>query len=132
MCYYLLYFGIARSPFSSEDFNSLLEQARSRNETLHITGKLLYCEGTFIQLLEGDENAVAAVYHSISQDDRLIALKKITEGYAEKRYYQNWSMAFDQISLREINKIEHCDHANVASYIKSSSAIKLLKLLAKT
>lgn len=130
MSYYLLYFGIARSKFKTADFEELLEQSRSRNEFLDITGKLLHCEGTFIQLLEGSEEAVASVYLSISKDKRLMAIKKITTGTAPERYYKDWSMAFADTSLEEINHLENCTHPSVAAYIKDSSAIKLLKLLA--
>ena len=131
MYYYLLYLGIARNQFTDEDFNSLLEQARSRNEFLAITGKLLHCEGTFIQLLEGKKESVDEVYQSITIDDRLIAVKLITSGTASNRHYNDWSMAFKDISMQEINELEHCTHPDVAAYIKSASAVKLLKLLAK-
>ncbi|TCC90401.1 BLUF domain-containing protein [Pedobacter frigiditerrae] len=129
MYYYLLYFGIARNQFTAEDFNSLLAKARSRNESLDITGKLLHCEGTFIQLLEGKKENVEEVYHSITKDDRLIALKIITVGAASERYYKDWSMAFKDVTMAEINEIENCSHHDVAAYIKSASAIRLLKLL---
>jgi len=131
MYYYLLYIGIARNKFTSADFDQLLEQARSRNEHLGITGKLLHCEDTFIQLLEGIEVAVKEVYKSISDDERLIAVKMITTGKSDERYYQDWSMAFEDITIEEINQIENCTHPNVAEYIRTASAIKLLKLLAK-
>lgn len=131
MLFYLLYFGVARREFTPEDFELLLNQARHRNESLAITGKLLHCEGTFIQLLEGPESAVDQVYHSISRDERLVAIKLITTGNASKRNFENWSMAFIEISLQEINELENCTHPNVAEYIENSSAVKLLKLIAK-
>lgn len=128
---YLLYLGIARNQFTDEDLNSLLEQARLRNEFLDITGKLLHCEGTFIQLLEGKKESVDEVYQSITIDDRLIAVKLITTGTTNDRYYKDWSMAFKNVSMQEINELEQCAHPDVAAYIKSASAVKLLKLLAK-
>lgn len=131
MIFYLLYFGVARNTFTPADFEILLQQSRSRNESLGITGKLLHCEDLFIQLLEGGEESVNAVYHSIQKDQRLIAAKMITSGTADHRYYSSWSMAFKNISLKEINEIENCAHPDVATYVKKSSAIKLLKLLAQ-
>lgn len=131
MYFYLLYFGVASKEFTEPDFVELLEQARSRNAFLDITGKLLYCEGTFIQLLEGAEDAVKEVYASIVKDKRLIAIKTITTGHAEERYYSNWSMDFKEVGLAEINKLENCAHKDVAAYIKTASAVKLLKLLVK-
>jgi hypothetical protein len=131
MYFYLLYFGVAKKEFTEQDFEELLTQARSRNASLDITGKLLHCEDTFIQLLEGTEAAVKEVYRSIEKDNRLVAIKTITTGHAEERYYKDWSMDFKEVKLAEINKIENCVHKDVAAYIKSASAVKLLKLLAK-
>jgi argininosuccinate lyase len=130
--YYLLYVGVARNDFSYGDLEGLLQQARSRNEHLGITGKLLHCEGTFIQLLEGSESAVEEVFSAIEKDQRLVALKTITIGTAQERHYEHWSMAYSDISIEEINQFENCRHPDVAAYIKNSSAIKLLKLLART
>lgn len=131
MYFYLLYIGVAKKEFTETDFEELLEQARSRNAFLDITGKLLHCEGTFIQLLEGSEAAVKEVYASIIKDERLIAIKTIATGHAKERYYSNWSMDFKEVNLAEINKLENCAHEDVAAYIKTASAVKLLKLLAK-
>lgn len=131
MYYYLLYFGIARKKFTLNDFKLLLEQARSRNEKLDITGKLLHCEDTFIQLLEGTKEAVELVYKSITNDERLIAIKVIATGHIKERYYADWDMAFSNITLAEINKLENCDHPNVKEYIESSSAVRLLKVIAR-
>jgi len=130
MTYYLLYFGIARNEFTASDFEELLTQARARNEFLGITGKLLHCEGSFIQLLEGTQEAVEEVYQSITQDKRLIALKTITAGIGAERYYKDWSMDFTDVPMSAINEMENCIYPDVAAYVKSSSAIKLLKLLA--
>ncbi len=132
MYYYLLYIGISRKTFKKEDFDELLYQARSRNKFLGITGKLFHCEGTFIQLLEGKEEAVNEVYQSICDDERLIAVKTVITGKATERYYKDWSMAFSDVSLEEINEMEKCTHLDVAAYIRNSSAVKLLKLLAKS
>ena len=128
---YLLYLGVARREFSNENLQLLLEQSRVRNELLDVTGKLIHCEGTFIQLLEGTQQIVEAIYKSIKNDDRLVATKLITIGSSRERYYKNWSMAFKDISLKEINELENCSHLDVSDYIKNASSVKLLKLLAK-
>ena len=129
MIYYLLYYGIESFAFELKDFNELLAQARERNESLGITGKLIYCEGTFIQVLEGEEQHVNQVYLSIEKDSRLIATKIVAEGPIVKRYFKDWSMDFEQVSLETINELENCNHPNVTTYITNAPAVKLLKLL---
>ena len=129
MVYYLLYYGVESFTFEQKDFEELLAQARKRNEDLGITGKLIYCEGTFIQVLEGEEQHVKEVYQSIENDSRLIATKIVAEGPVGERYFKDWSMDFDQVSLVTINELENCNHPNVTTYITNAPAVKLLKLL---
>ncbi|WP_461790648.1 BLUF domain-containing protein [Pedobacter sp.] len=131
MVFYLLYYGIESFKFKQKDFEELLEQARARNEKLNITGKLIYCEGTFIQVLEGNEADVKDVYSSIIQDSRMVATKLVTTGNVESRHFGGWSMDFKEISLNTINDFENCTHPDVSDYINSAPAIKLLKLLTK-
>ena len=87
-----------------------------------------FCEGIFIQVLEGSEKNVMDVYASIKRDKRLIATKLVTTGTVEQRYFKDWDMAFDQISLNTINELEKCTHPNVSEYLSNAPAIKLLKL----
>ena len=54
----LIYVSNARKLLSSDDLLELMTASRHFNETVGITGILLYCEGCFMQLLEGDENEV--------------------------------------------------------------------------
>ena len=131
MFFYLLYYGVESSKFGEADFDELLSQARERNESLEITGKLIYCEGTFIQVLEGSEKNVMDVYASIKRDKRLIATKVDTTVTVEQRYFKDWDMDFDQISLATINELEKCTLPNVTEYLSNAPAIKLLKLLTK-
>jgi len=131
MVYYLLYYGVESFGFAQKDFEELLEQARKRNEFLGVTGKLIYCEGTFIQILEGNENNVKEIYASIERDQRLIATKLVAEGTTKQRYFKDWSMDFEEVSLAAINELENCTHPNVTAYINNAPAIKLLKLLTK-
>ena len=63
----LIYVSNARKLLSSDDLLELMTASRHDSqgsvgcplhETVGITGILLYCEGCFMQLLEGDENEV--------------------------------------------------------------------------
>lgn len=129
MIYYLLYYGVESFKFGQKDFEELLAQARDRNEGLGITGKLIYCEGTFIQILEGEQRHVKEVYQSIENDSRLIASKIVAEGLVEQRYFKDWSMDFDEVPLATINELERCEHPDVSAYVANAPAVKLLKLL---
>lgn len=131
MIFYLLYYGVESFKFNQKDFEELLKQARERNESLEVTGKLIYCEGTFIQLLEGNETDLNDIYKSITIDRRLIGTKLIASGEVKERYFKDWSMDFDKVSLATINKFENCTHPNVNAYLSNAPAIRLLKLLTR-
>lgn len=128
--YYLIYFAYESTPFTTTSLDELLAQAREKNAKYNVTGKLLYVEGTFIQLLEGDKPAVKHIYNAIEKDRRIIALKVVIEGPAKKRYFPNWSMAYDKISLTDINEMEQCEHPGVKEYLSKATPIRLLKLIA--
>ncbi|KQT50198.1 blue light sensor protein [Aureimonas sp. Leaf454] len=73
---------------------SILEASRRNNETVGITGALLFNGGVFAQVLEGPLDAVEATFERIQQDARhgdvsLLALEPIAQ-----RSFGNWAMGF--------------------------------------
>lgn len=79
----------------------LLEVSRSRNSASGVTGLLLYANGNFIQLLEGEKEDVLATRARIEEDPRHRGLVVLLEGPCEKRDFQDWSMDF-----RKVNKAD--------------------------
>lgn len=80
------------------DLRYLLLQARSNNSRLGITGLLLYGNGNFMQVLEGEAEPMQQVYASIVADPRHTAVLKLADGPIEKRIFADWSMGFQQLS----------------------------------
>lgn len=92
--YYLVYISTAVSLMTDVELKEILTVSRRNNEKAGVTGMLLYCEGTFIQLLEGDEENVHEIYSSIQQDTRHKNLIKLVVGEDETRNFADWSMGF--------------------------------------
>ena len=63
----LVYLSSASQPFSEDDLVALLTQARQNNTAHGLTGMLLYKDGNFMQVLEGDEAEVRRLFHTIEQ-----------------------------------------------------------------
>ena len=80
------------------DLLALLAKAREKNHRLGITGLLLYKDGDFIQLLEGDRPAVRAVFDAIKADPRHSGVIELLEGEAHGRLFADWSMGFRDLS----------------------------------
>jgi hypothetical protein len=94
----ILYLSAARRPFSKIELLALLEKSRQNNARLGITGILLYRDGDFLQLLEGEESAVRSLYHRISADPRHGSVRTLVEDTCEQRLFEDWSMAFRDLA----------------------------------
>ena len=66
----LIYASHAKHAFDETELVSLLKASRTKNLKLNITGMLLYKDGIFMQLLEGDETEVRKLFSTIKHDNR--------------------------------------------------------------
>jgi acylphosphatase len=73
---------------------ALLTQSRKNNSESDITGVLMYADGTFIQVLEGEKKAVEHLFEIIQRDPRHKNVIEIVSGEEEKRTFPDWLMAF--------------------------------------
>lgn len=97
MLYELVYTSIATRAGDEVGLDDLLEVARSRNETLNITGLLIYDGQNFMQLLEGGKAHVEDVFSSILKDERHHDITVFHKGEFEERAFGDWSMAFRRV-----------------------------------
>lgn len=58
----LIYISAARHNFTEEELQELLVKARHNNQSLGVTGMLLFHEGSFIQASEGEKGQVEKLY----------------------------------------------------------------------
>ena len=68
--YCLVYTSISNQKMSDGNLKDLLKKSRLKNETLNITGMLLYLDPFFMQILEGEEAIVNESFKVIKQDSR--------------------------------------------------------------
>jgi hypothetical protein len=90
----LLYLSSAGKKFSDSELIDLLSKARKNNSRLNVTGMLLYHDGNFLQVLEGEEDDVRPLFETISQDPRHQSVIKLIERPITERMFGEWSMAF--------------------------------------
>lgn len=76
---------------------TLLEKSRGRNEARGITGALFYRDGNFLQVIEGEESQVAALYDEIQKDPRHHKVSTFFREPIAQRDFADWSMAFYEI-----------------------------------
>lgn len=70
MGFAISYVSTASAAFRQEDIHQLLEYVKSNNDALQISGMLMYSDGNFFQVLEGEKEAVTAVFEKIKKDHR--------------------------------------------------------------
>ena len=68
--YTIVYVSIATQEMSAEDLKKIFKAGRANNEKAGITGMLLYRDGFFLQVIEGEEAQVDALYKKVIEDSR--------------------------------------------------------------
>lgn len=92
--YNICYLSSASVPFTESELKELLVRARQNNLSQGITGMLLYKEGNFLQIIEGDESAVSKLYSKIAKDSRHHGITELFSEAIAHRAFSDWSMAF--------------------------------------
>jgi mannose-1-phosphate guanylyltransferase len=92
--------------FSKEDIVEMVSKAQEKNRGLNITGMLLYENGSFFQVLEGDEEEVTNLFNKIQTDKRHSNVVEIISENIHKRNFPNWSMGYAVLKREDIEKIE--------------------------
>ena len=95
--YHLVYTSEATQPIEREALFDLLRESRERNRQNGISGLLLHKNDQFIQVLEGEESLVKALYDRIRNDRRHKNVTAILEGSLPEREFSDWSMGFREV-----------------------------------
>ena len=91
-----------------EVVDSIKKVSEVKNVKYGLTGKLVYSNEIFIQLLEGDQVNIDILYTIIKADKRHSGTQILFKQEAEERTFPEWSMKFDytdKIDLVSINKL---------------------------
>ena len=83
----------------------ILASAVRHNTASGITGMLLYAGGNFLQVIEGEENAVHETYKRISEDPRHKNLNLLIEDEVDSRQFERWSMGFYSLTDADAEKL---------------------------
>ncbi|NOT25578.1 MAG: BLUF domain-containing protein [Acidobacteria bacterium] len=101
----LAYSSAAARPLSAADLLDLLTRARKHNEMHGITGMLLYVDGAFFQVLEGNKDVLRALYEKIDRDTRHSNVLKLIEEPIDHRAFADWSMGYARATRDTLSTI---------------------------
>jgi hypothetical protein len=115
--YHLAYQSTATGLPTEQDLEELLVQSRAANLRHGITGLLLYCEGHFMQVLEGREEDVHFTYAKIERDVRHHDVTKLTDGPIAQRSFYQWSIAFKAVHPEDFQHLAGYLNPAAPSYL---------------
>lgn len=98
----IIYCSQATHDFGPDELIALLENARALNEKAGLSGMLLYCSQSFLQVLDGDESALEVTYARIRADPRHMNLRMLLDAEVAAPLFPDWSMGFEHVDDEEI------------------------------
>ena len=93
----LVYVSIATSPLEVDELKAIERVAIRNNAELHVTGLLTYCDGKFMQFLEGEQADVEEIFAKIVGDGRHHSIDVMCQGIIPKRQFKDWQMKYADI-----------------------------------
>lgn len=105
--YKLIYVSAAITPLDDATLQEILKKSRVNNQRAGITGLLLYCDGSIIQLLEGEKAAVEALYQKILHDPRHHHAIRLLAEKTTARDFPEWSMGFNRVNKELLRDDPH-------------------------
>ncbi len=101
----MIYTSVATKKVQPVELKDLRETSRRNNIRDGITGMLLYEDGTFIQVLEGDSEVVTSTFERISKDPRHSKILLIARFELDERTFTDWEMGFFDASGGQLLKL---------------------------
>lgn len=83
----------------------LIHQCHVNNSRLGLTGLLIYGNGTFLQTIEGEDEAVKGLVDKISRDQRHRGFKVLQKSITSDRQYADWSMRLERLTEESLRKV---------------------------
>jgi hypothetical protein len=95
--HFLIYVSQATQAMSIEALADLQKQARSSNRSSGVSGCLVYQDGYFMQMLEGQRDTLQALMDKLKTDPRHRDLRIVIEGPARRRVFLDWGMTLHDL-----------------------------------
>jgi hypothetical protein len=119
---------------ATEVVDAILQQSRTNNPKLGITGVLCYDGNVFMQALEGGRNVVNALYNRIANDPRHRDVVILSYEEIHERCFAGWTMGL--VSLKSVTPcllLRYSERAELDPYnVSGTVSLELLKELIAT
>ncbi|WWE61252.1 BLUF domain-containing protein [Parasalinivibrio latis] len=115
---------------TENELDELLEEIRTNNERLNVSGMLLYKDGCFIQVIEGPPETLEALFDRISNDDRHHDVMELLHTSIPSREFGAWTMGYQRLGDDQLNGFNNffCQNHTVTQNAKLGSEALALML----
>lgn len=137
MYHELLFTSKAVKELTPQDLIHIHNQGARNNLKNDITGLLLYHNGEFVHLMEGEKQKVQDMCSKILLDKRHTDISLLLQDTTKRKYFENWSIAFqhfeeiDTTQLSNYMKLPDLDHY-LSSLRQASPAKSMFLFLTQT
>lgn len=104
--HHIVYMSQAKEHLMPTTLVALLIQARTLNEQRQVTGALVYGNGQFMQVIEGEEAVVKDLYARIARDPRHQNVCMLADQPIAGRRFAEWSMAFGETPADQFQELK--------------------------
>ena len=98
----IAYISSTTGTLPDEELERLLVDARSFNDSVGVTGVLLYNGASFFQYFEGDTVACERVFKRIIGSSRHHSVHTLVDRPGQVRYFSSWTMGFSTASNSQL------------------------------
>jgi hypothetical protein len=113
-----------------ENIFNILETARKHNGDKGISGLLIYRNGYFLQLLEGNVDSVLQLYGKIATDSRHVQIRTLFKQESSLRLFPNWAMGFSKLENEELEAVTNIiPWDEIQGFLKNNQSIPNEKIL---
>lgn len=121
----LIYVSTAHHELSDAELDEILAVSVRNNAQRAITGMLLYIDGCFMQVIEGEAQPVIDTLARIMADPRHHSITVLSEADTTEREFSRWSMGFKRLSAKDVDEREGYIPLDSARFARISDAEKL-------
>lgn len=93
----LVYISSGSRKFDDDELRAIRDVAIRNNALIDVTGMLLYLDGNFLQLLEGGQADVEALYDRIALDRRHTGAMVLSRSEGPVRLFPDWAMGLKTV-----------------------------------
>lgn len=105
MLFHCIYTSVATRPLGAAEIANLVKHSRVSNASHNLTGILLHVGKTFFQVLEGEADAIEALYAKILVDPRHTRITRIIFEPIPRRYFEDSSMSLAVLSPEILSEL---------------------------